>query len=264
MRLTAVQTAFATIRFSPRPQKTQTKTVTNGELREPWGMRRAVLLLVFVAACSSDDPLAPEATNTGTGGNTGDAATETSSGTTAETGDSDGGSGSGDEGSSESGDPLPIPTGPELYASLCSGCHGLEGEGTELGYELRHPDRELSTYVIRTGREGVEFENSAMAAYGEDLFSDAQLVELYDWLDSFEQPADGAGLYADYCANCHGADPLAGGVIDKDIADKDLNDMREKVREGVGEVSDPRQGYMSSFSETQLSDAELQAMIDWM
>lgn len=215
--------------------------------------------MVFATACASDEPNAPEATNTGTG-STGAIDTAT---TSASSGDTEG-SGSGEEGSSESGDPLPTPTGPELYVSLCSGCHGLEGEGTELGYELRHPDRELSTHVIRTGREGVEFEDAAMAAYGEDLFSDAQLVELYDWLDSFEQPTDGAGLYADYCASCHGADPLAGGVIDKDIADKDLDDMLEKVREGVGGASDPRDMYMSSFSETQLSDAELQAIIDWM
>lgn len=159
---------------------------------------------------------------------------------------------------------MPTPTGPELYVSLCSGCHGLEGEGAELGYELRHPDRELSTHVIRTSREGVEFEGAAMAAYGEDFFSDAHLVELYDWLDSFEQPAGGAALYADYCASCHSADPVASGVIDKDIADEGLDDTLEKVRDGVGGVSDPRDMYMSSFPEAQLSDSELQAIVDSM
>lgn len=118
--------------------------------------------------------------------------------------------------------------------------------------------------MIRNGRGGVEFEDAAMAGYGADIISDAQLEELYDWLDSFEQPVGGAALYADSCANCHGADPLADGVIDKDIADKDLDDVLEKVREGIGGVEDPRTEYMSSFSETQLSDEELQEIVDWM
>ena len=213
-------------------------------------MRRTVLLVLFAASCASEDPLGAEGSSTGTAGDSDTAAS-------ADTGN-------GEESSGESGEPSPPATGPELYASLCSGCHGLQGEGTELGYELRHPDRELSTYVIRNGREGLEFENASMANYAEGVISDEQLEQLYDWLDSFDQPVGGAALYADYCASCHGVDPVAGGVIDKDIADKDFNDMSEKVREGVGKVSDPRNDYMSSFSETQLSDADLQAIVDWM
>ena len=174
-------------------------------------------------------------------------------------------SGSGEGSSSgDGGEPLPTATGPELYMSLCSGCHGLEGEGTALGYELRHPDRELSTWVIRNGRPGLEFEDSAMAAYGEEVFSDQQLEELYDWIDAFEQPTTGEGLYADYCASCHGTDPVAGGVIQKDIADKDFNDLQEKIRQGVGNSIEPRTLYMSAIDAEHLSDEGIQAIADWM
>ncbi len=226
-------------------------------------MRRlAILVLSLTAACNVEDgaPAGADAPTTGesTLAETSGSGGAATSAATDESGDEDGSSG-GDE-----GEPLPTPTGPELYQSLCAGCHGLEGEGTMLGYELRHPDRELSTHVIRTGREGVEFEDAAMAAYGEDVFSDQQLEELYDWLDAFDQPTTGEALYADYCANCHGADPLAGGVIDKDIADKDLDDTLEKVRDGEGAVGDRRDRYMSAFDEDRLSDDELQAIIDWM
>jgi|GEM_PF-2379158 len=224
-------------------------------------MRRLALIALAVsAACySGDGPPAESAAGT-----SGAASSAESSGAAGES-TSGVADGSGEGGSSgDDGEPLPTPTGPELYASLCAGCHGPEGEGTALGYELRHPDRALSTWVVRNGREGVEFADAAMAAYGEDVVSDQQLEEMYDWLDGFEQPETGEALYADYCASCHGADPDAGGVIDKDIADKDFDDMLEKVREGVGRVDDPRDRYMSAFDETRLSDEALQAIVDWM
>jgi len=196
------------------------------------------------------------ASTDGAGSSSGDAAE--SSGAAEESVGGESSSSGGDD-----GEPLPTPTGPELYLSLCSGCHGLEGEGTALGYELRHPDRELSTWVIRNGRPGLEFEDSVMAAYGEEVFSDQQLDELFEWLDSFEQPTTGEALYADYCANCHGADPLAGGVIQKDIADKGFGDLEEKIREGVGVVEE-RTRYMSAIDADHLSDAGIQAIADWM
>ena len=155
-------------------------------------------------------------------------------------------------------------TGMEVYLSLCAPCHGPEGEGTELGYELRHPDRPFSTWVIRNGRPGDEFPDASMAAFAPEAVSDAQLEEIYDWLDGFPQPVGGEALYMDYCRNCHGVDPFEGGVVGKEIGDKDLDDSLEKVREGEG-GSDygNRIMYMSAFDETVLSDDEVMAITDW-
>jgi mono/diheme cytochrome c family protein len=154
--------------------------------------------------------------------------------------------------------------GVALFAGLCAPCHGAEGEGTALGYELRHPDREHSTWVVRNGRPGVEFENSVMIALPPTVVSDAQLEEIWDWLDAFEQPTTGEGLYVDYCGNCHG-DDAAGGAVGKDIRDKELGDIQEKVRrgEGLGSVG-ARARYMPARGTSALTDAEVQAIADYI
>lgn len=153
-------------------------------------------------------------------------------------------------------------TGEELYL-MCAGCHGAQGEGSELGYELRHPDREFATWVVRNGRPGDEFENSTMIAYDESVLSDEDLEKIWDYLDSFDQPTTGEELYLDYCGNCHGADG-SGGIVAVDITDKLLADTVESVRVGKGGTDyDARAFYMPALDETTLSEDEVQAMIDY-
>ena len=154
--------------------------------------------------------------------------------------------------------------GAELFAGLCAPCHGAEGEGTPLAYELRHPDREHSTWVVRHGRPGVEFDNSVMLAFGSEVVSDAQLEQIWDWLDAFSQPTTGEGLYLDYCRNCHGAD-AAGGASGKDIRDKELHDIHEKVRNGEGRGQLGVRGrYMPARGSDRLSDDEIEAVADYI
>jgi mono/diheme cytochrome c family protein len=160
-------------------------------------------------------------------------------------------------------DPLADMTGEEIYTAYCAACHGVTGVGTALGYELRHPVREFATWVVRNGRPGDEFPDSAMMVYGPELISDDALDRVWDYLDAFEQPADGAGLFADYCANCHG--PTAtGGVVNVNISDKGFGDIQEKVREGEGGSPGARFEYMPGESPSRISDAELQLIADFI
>ena len=215
----------------------------------------SLCLLLLCAGCDSGGSDSEPSTSSGGSTSSGDSTGPDDGGTEDTTG-----SGAGADESSSGG--AATPSGPELYASLCAGCHGLEAEGTSLGYELRHPDRGLYTHVIRNGRPGLEFPDSAMAAYGEELISDEQLEELFDWLDDFDQPTTGEQLYADYCANCHGAEPDA-GVIDAEIVGRSLDDLIEKIREGEGGGNyEPRGGYMTAFSADVLDDAEIEAIAE--
>jgi mono/diheme cytochrome c family protein len=171
-------------------------------------------------------------------------------------------------GAGESGEEeteAPAVSGEELFKSICAPCHGFEGEGTALAYELRHPHRGHATWVIRNGRPGPEFPDTAMAAYSPDVVSDVQLEEIFDYLDSFPQPTTGEDLYLDYCRNCHGADPRTGGVVDKNPLDEPADSVLEEVRDGSGGNDyGNRHEYMPAFSSARLSDAEVQAIVDWM
>lgn len=164
-----------------------------------------------------------------------------------------------------SGDDGPEQDGVELFLGLCAPCHGMEGQGVEtLGYELRHPVREYATWVIRNGRSEGELAPSSMSAYPPEVVSDAQLQEIFDWLDGFPQPETGEGLYMDYCRNCHGVDPNDGGVVAKEVGEKGFADALEKIREGEGGTAyGSRLAYMPGFDAGVLSDAEVMLITDW-
>jgi len=174
----------------------------------------------------------------------------------------DTGTSSSDGESSSSGGGAPL-TGEELFLESCSPCHGVEGEGTMLAYAIQHPLRDYSRWVVRNGRpQGTKFPGAVMLPFGEDKLADAELELIFDYLDSFPQPADGQGLFMDYCRNCHGVD-AAGGVVQTDIRDE-LDEALEKVREGEGNDPGDRTGYMPLFSEERLSDEEVAAIVEFV
>jgi mono/diheme cytochrome c family protein len=71
-------------------------------------------------------------------------------------------------------------------------------------------------------------------------------------------------LYLDYCGNCHGAD-AAGGVVGKEIYDKEYRDALEKVREGEGgDAYAERDKYMPRFGQALLNNEEVQAIADYL
>jgi len=164
-------------------------------------------------------------------------------------------------------DPGPVGfegSGAEVYAAVCATCHGSTGEGTDKGYELRHPARGYATFVVRSGRPGVEFPMSEMSAYDTSLLTVQQLEEIWDFLSDMPQPTTGEGLFLDYCANCHGADAL-GGVVDEDLDEEVFIDILEQVREGDGENDySARLEYMPARTDAELSDAQVRLISDYL
>ena len=147
----------------------------------------------------------------------------------------------------------------DKYKAKCAGCHGTKGQGTQLGYELRHPVRAYYRWVIRNGRPGVEFDGNAMPAFDEKAFSDAELETLFDWLDAFAKPTDGKGLYGDYCASCHGA-KANGGVSGHSIrkSGAKVSWFTGVIRKGHGgQKYAKRKEYMPAWTASELSDDEI-------
>lgn len=155
-------------------------------------------------------------------------------------------------------------TGRELFAASCAVCHGPEGQGSVNAYELQHPNAGFATFVVRTGRPGLEFPGVMMAAYPPELVTDAQLDEIWTWLDSFPQPTTGEGIYRDYCQNCHGADATT-GPAGQELREKTALEMIEKLREGAGGTNYAlRHTYMPSLDANRLTDAEISAIATYI
>jgi mono/diheme cytochrome c family protein len=167
-------------------------------------------------------------------------------------------------GESSTGD-APAISGEEFFLSVCAPCHGSDGEGTALGYEIQHPVRDYSSWVVRNGRPpgNAELPGSVMTAYATGSLEDATLEEIWDYLDTLPQPTTGEALYMDYCRNCHGTD-AAGGITGVDIR-LELLEIFEQVREGenVGNYA-ARSTSMPAFDESRISDAEIQLIADYV
>lgn len=204
----------------------------------------ALLAAAVGLACASDDA-DPGSSGAGSAG-TGD-----------ESGGSDTTFGSASEGGSEL-------SGEELYLSMCSVCHGPAGEGSELGYEIRHHTPEHLLWVVRNGRPGAEFENSSMPPFAPESLADVDVEKIVVFLDELEQPTEAEALYLDYCANCHGPDGDS-GVANKEVRTKGFNDVEEKVRRGVG-LGDigVQNRYMPAFDDTRITDDELRLIVDFL
>lgn len=148
-------------------------------------------------------------------------------------------------------------TGREYFDRLCASCHGVEGEGTSRGPEIRNPNTGFASYVIRNGRTGHPDYERAMPKYDADSLSSTQLNEIIAWLRSAPKPDDAMSLYNRFCSNCHGRD-ARGGVTGEAILNENSGEFLEKVREGEGGNNYGRRtSYMPRWSTAELSDAEV-------
>ena len=148
--------------------------------------------------------------------------------------------------------------------AVCMPCHGSDGTGVAgKGPDIQHPVVDYSTWVIRNGRVHPDFPE-AMPKFTTDLLSDADLQSILTFLASFPKPTTGAGLFRDYCANCHGADAM-GGVTMRPIATEPMSAFPMNVRSGhhPGEFSN-RRDFMPKWTAAQLSDAEIQLIFTYV
>jgi len=114
-------------------------------------------------------------------------------------------------------------SGAQIFAEVCSNCHGLQGEGA-IGpalntqeFQSRYDDQSLFE-AINSGHEA-----TAMIAWG-DLLTSAQIQQLTQYIRSFGPNAAGAGtpgavsfsgqvapIFQAKCAMCHSAQSKLGG-----------------------------------------------------
>ena len=202
----------------------------------------------------------------GTAGSPGAGTAGSSLGGTGGGGGTPGGGGSGAAGASAGGAAGGGGTaaldGKGLYDANCKACHGEQGVGGPLAYEIVHPVRDYSTWVVRNGRAQTTFPQP-MDKWDTTKLSDAQLMLIFDYLDKPPQPTTGKALYDDYCASCHGAD-AKGGPTMRPLTNE-VGKVLTQVRSGknVGKFA-MRRDYMPAFPSSDISDAELMLIRDYV
>lgn len=149
-------------------------------------------------------------------------------------------------------------------SATCSTCHGPNGEGTVIAPEVRHTPATYAKWVVRNGRSFmgtptamVPFPATSADPTKMPAISDADLDAVVTWLNTAPKPATGQGLYKDFCGNCHGPNTPTGGNVPITIANETIATVNMKVRNGEGMDPSMRNLYMPPHSATELTDAEL-------
>jgi len=146
-------------------------------------------------------------------------------------------------GDAGTGDPV---AGQELYRASCAGCHGQDGEGTQLGPALIGVGEASADFYLQTGRMPLGQEQE-QAEPGPRAFSQEDIADLVAYVGSLgegpEIPEVGPGdlrlgqeLYLQNCAACHGASGAGftqvGGRYAPSLLDSDPTRIAEAVRVG--------------------------------
>ena len=153
---------------------------------------------------------------------------------------------------------------PEAW-SKCVACHGDDGRGTAIGYEIWHIPRGYGEWIVRNGRDlSIEFAPTIMPSFDEVELPAEDLDAIFAWLESRPIAETNAELYWDYCASCHGAEAKGGAVFHDLLHEADKPDViLQYVRNGVGgsDYGD-RLKYMPAWTEDAITDAQVQGIIE--
>ena len=146
----------------------------------------------------------------------------------------------------------------EIYPQQCAPCHGPAGEGSAFGPALTERPSAVDDRI-----EIISNGSGAMPAFGPTL-SQEQIVELVVLIDSLfvapdSPPGDavqqGARVYADNCATCHGAD--AGGGAGPNLKTTPVSP------DALIAIVSQGQGSMPGFADSISSD-EIGAMVAFL
>lgn len=163
--------------------------------------------------------------------------------------------------------------GAQLYAVHCSSCHGADLHGSVNGPSLAGAGPIDVDFWVRSGRMplAVSGEEPQRAA---PQFTDTEIRALVDEVSrraggtqraiplvaTTGDERRGREVYETNCEHCHGATGdggvLPGGRFAPGLHDVPLNELAEAVRIGPD--------WMPAFSQRQLPDAELQALVTFV
>jgi ubiquinol-cytochrome c reductase cytochrome c subunit len=163
--------------------------------------------------------------------------------------------------------------GRPLYEASCSTCHGLTGDGTANGPSLQGVGPTSVRFMVGTGRmpladpgdqperQDPAFtpgEIDALVAYVQTIAPGGEPIPPVDPANG--SLSEGAAVFLDSCAACHGAgasgDSIGGGQIAPSLGDPTAQQIAEAVRIGPGT--------MPVFNPGTLSEQELDSVVRYV
>jgi cbb3-type cytochrome c oxidase subunit II len=165
--------------------------------------------------------------------------------------------------------------GLQLYARNCASCHGIHGDGTGPGAPGLHPhpanfvehqytDARLS-FALWNGVDG-----TAMPGWRDmplpDLSAIALVVKGFAAAQAQPQNSNGAQIYADHCAQCHGEKGAGDGpAADRfSVAPTNFQAVRPSRDASVRALRNGVDGTSMGPWTTRLSDGEINAVADYV
>jgi quinol---cytochrome-c reductase cytochrome c subunit len=143
--------------------------------------------------------------------------------------------------------------GRQLYEASCSTCHGLSAEGTANGPSLREVGAASVDFFLSSGRmplanpgdqpvrsqpKFAPDEIEAIVAYVETIGPGGEPIPSVD--PAAGSLSEGAQVFLDNCAACHGAgatgDSIGGGQIAPSLSEPTALEIAEAVRTGPGQM----------------------------
>jgi ubiquinol-cytochrome c reductase cytochrome c subunit len=148
--------------------------------------------------------------------------------------------------------PDPLVQGKTLYVEACASCHGSDGGGTSNGPSVAEAGAAGADFYLRTGRMPLASSND-QAVRKDPAFSSEEIESIVAYVATFGTGPpippvtpeagslqDGASLYMDNCAPCHGA-AATGGAAGRDAIAPGLHratplEIAEAIVVGPGQM----------------------------
>jgi ubiquinol-cytochrome c reductase cytochrome c subunit len=173
-------------------------------------------------------------------------------------------------------EPADLP-GRALYLRDCAWCHGSRGEGSSYGPTLGGVGTASTDFMVRTGRMPIP-RPEEQPERAEVPYTDRQIEELVAFVATLTEAqaegpgipsldvsagdiVEGAGLYEEHCAACHGAlgsgGALTNGLIAPGLQHSTPVEVAEAIRiGGAGFLS----GNMPKFGPESLTDEQVNSL----
>jgi ubiquinol-cytochrome c reductase cytochrome c subunit len=169
-----------------------------------------------------------------------------------------------------------LPRVPDVYRADCAYCHGVTGEGTNLGPPLAGVGEASADFMLRTGRMPID-DSEQYPQRGEPAYDEDQIQEMVEYIGALDPGppipqvdlaagdlVEGEQLYIDNCAACHATTGIGGALTDKAVAPSLNASTPVEIAEAVRVGGNGREGSMPVFGPATIDQEGLDSIVRYV